>query len=249
MRLPSSVVLVLLLTAACGPDSFGSSGDAGGSDAAEEPDQAAPDDAGADAVDADDGGGQPDAPDLGYCASHPQAIFCADWDEGSNPAMKWDAQDVNGGTLAVVQTNPLSDPNAMEAKVSGVGQHAAVTEKITTSPKTITVNARFVSGSVAADFMRITDPTGTLTFSVDGQGVHVKDDKGGVVGLASATDAMWHTITVLCSPGLIGIKYDNNMVGPIGVGVTSGSELAIGIVDDVTLALGRAVDFDNVVVL
>ncbi len=86
--------LALCLVATCNTDSFSS--DSGTSDAA---------------VESGDAATQP------FCAAHPGALFCADWDESADAAAGWlNAVSLGGGTTAVDSVSSVSSPSSLLAK-------------------------------------------------------------------------------------------------------------------------------------
>src|SRR5947209_5402114 len=92
-----------------------SSADGGGSDAAD-----ATLDVGADASDAADSGDAIADAGAPFCAAHPSAVFCDDFDDASALSPAWTVVSVAGdaSSFAFVQDAPVSAPNAARSTVA-----------------------------------------------------------------------------------------------------------------------------------
>jgi hypothetical protein len=123
--------LALVLCEAClfpSLDDFSSS-DAGGSDASD----ATSDVMTADASDASDDTNVDAA--VRFCASHPTAVFCDDFDEAGTVSPNWTIQNLSGdASFAIMQDMPVSAPNVARSTVfatpnsgeANVGRHVTV---------------------------------------------------------------------------------------------------------------------------
>jgi len=119
------------------PDASGPSVDDGGAPPAPPP--PAPVDGGDDAASSDaatDGGT--------FCSHQGTPVFCADFDESTDPTAGWDAPNVpDGGSLADDAIIFESAPRALHATTTKVGYQAAVRRAFTTGT-TVTVDVAFL---------------------------------------------------------------------------------------------------------